>query len=173
MTREVRKKKVNDDVVQRALELTKHIEVPASSIAREDAAEAAQEVIKAAEVVQELAATEAEGLALVTSEEAQEGNTAALEASGSPEAPEGMSETLHFDVEIVKLGSRSSSDIRSNSPSSSSTTSSDPDDIHLSKVYTTLNKALTPSPSTKTTKKPKYDTSVPMYLSVEERLIGM
>jgi len=173
VTREVRKKKVNDDVVQRALELTKHIEVPASSIAREDAAEAAQEVIKAAEVVQELAATEAEGLALVTSEEAQEGNTAALEASGSPEAPEGMSETLHTDVEIVKLGSRSSSDIRSNSPSSSSTTSSDPDDIHLSKVYTTLNKALTPSPSTKTTKKPKYDTSVPMYLSVEERLIGM
>ena len=33
-----------------------------SSIAREDAAEAAQQVIKAAEVVQELAATEAEGI---------------------------------------------------------------------------------------------------------------
>jgi len=66
--------------------------------------------------VQELAATEAEGLALVTSEEAVEGNTAALEA------PEGISETLHTDVDIVELGSSSSSDISSNTPSSSSST---------------------------------------------------
>jgi len=70
VTREVRQKKVNDNVVQRALELAKQIKVPASSIAREDAAAAAQEVIKVAEVVQELVATEAEGLALLTSEEA-------------------------------------------------------------------------------------------------------
>jgi len=109
----------------------------------------------------------------VTSEEAKEGNTATLEAPGSPEAPEGISETLHTDVEIVELGSRSSSDIRSTSPSSSSsTTSSDPDDIPLSKVYTSLNKTLTPSPSTKTNKKSD-DTFVPMYPSVEERLISM
>ena len=103
VSREDRRKKVNDDAIQRALELAKQIEVLASSIVREDAAEAAQEVIKAAEVVQELAATEAEGLALVTSEEAQEGNTVASEA------PEGMSGTLHTDVEIVELGSSSSS----------------------------------------------------------------
>jgi len=64
--------------------------------------------------VQELAATEVEGLALVTSEEAQEGNTDASEAPDSPEAPEGISETLHTDVEIVELGSSSSSYIRSN-----------------------------------------------------------
>jgi len=51
VTREVRRKKVNDDVVQRALELAKQIEVPTSSIAREDAAEAAHQVIKAAEMV--------------------------------------------------------------------------------------------------------------------------
>jgi len=68
VTREVRKKKVNDDVVQRALGLAKQIKVPASSIAREDATAAAKEVIKAAEVVQDLAAFEAEGLAMVTSE---------------------------------------------------------------------------------------------------------
>ena len=92
MTREVRKKKVNDDAILRALELVKQIEVPASSIAREDATEVVQEMIKAAEVVQELATTEAEGLALVTSKKAQEGNTAASEAPDSPEAPEGMSE---------------------------------------------------------------------------------
>jgi len=87
VSREVRRKKVNDDVVQRALELAKQIEVPASSIAREDVAEATQQVVKAAEVVQELAATKAEVLALVAFEEAEEGNAAASEA------PEDISET--------------------------------------------------------------------------------
>jgi len=70
--------------------------------------------------VQELAATEAEGLAMVTAEEVQEGNTAASEASDSPKVPEGNFETSHTDVEIVELGSSSPSDFRSNSPSSSS-----------------------------------------------------
>jgi len=172
--REVWRKKVNDDVVQKALELAKQIEIPVEVLIKDSSAAAAKEVIKAAEVVQELAATEAEGLALVTSEQAQEGNTAASEAPDSPEAPEGIYETLHTVVEIVQLGSSSSSDIGSSSPSSSSsTTSSDLDDIPLSKFYTTLNKALTPSPSTKTTKKPDYDTFVSMYPSIEERLIGM
>jgi len=41
VSREVRRKKVNDDVVQRALELAKEIEVPASNIGREDVAEVA------------------------------------------------------------------------------------------------------------------------------------
>jgi len=80
---------------------------------------------------------------------------------------------LKLCIEIVELGSSSSSDIRSTSPSSSSsTTSSDLDDVPLSKVYTTLNKTLNPSPSTKTNKNPD-DTFVPMYPSVEERLISM
>jgi len=43
----------------------------------------------------------------------------------------------------------------------------------LSKVYNTLNKALSPSSSTKTHKKPDYDIFVPMYPSVEERFIDM
>jgi len=47
------------------------------------------------------------------------------------------------------------------------------DDIPLNKVYTTLNKSLSPSPSTKASKKPDYDTFVPMYPSVEERLHEM
>jgi len=54
VSREVRRKKVNDEAVQRAVELAKQIEVPTSSIAREDAAEAAQQVIKAVEVVKRL-----------------------------------------------------------------------------------------------------------------------
>jgi len=165
VSREVRRKKVNDEAVQRAVELARQIEVPASNIAREDAAEAAQEVIKAA--------TKAEVLALVASEEAQEGNAATSEAPDSPEAPEGMSETLHTNVEIVELVSSSSSDTRSNSPSSSSSsTSSDSNDMLLSKAYSSLNKNLSPSTSTKTTQKPD-DTFMPMYPSVEERLISM
>jgi len=97
VTREVRRKKVNDEAVQRAVELARQIEVPASGIAREDAAEASQQVIEAAEVVQELAASEAEVLALVDSKEAKEGN------AGTSEAPEGMSDALHTEVEIVEL----------------------------------------------------------------------
>jgi len=125
------------------LELAKQIEVPASNVARENVGADAQEVIKAAEVVQELVATEAEGLTMVTAEKAQEGNTVVSEAPDSSEAPKGNFETLHTDVEIVELGSSSPSDIRSNSSSSSSsTTSSDPNDIPLSKVYSTFNKVL-------------------------------
>jgi len=170
VTREVSRKKVNDEAVQRAVELARQIEVPASSIAREDAAEAAQQVIEAAEVVQELAASKAEVLALVGSKEAKEGNAGTSEAPVSPEAPEGMSDNLHTEVEIVELGS-SSSETRSNSPSSSSSTSSsDEDDIPLRKVYSTINKI--PSTSTKTTQKPD-DIFVPMYPSVEERMIDM
>jgi len=44
------------------------------------------------------------------------------------------------------------------------------DDIPLNRVYTTLNKALSPSPSTKTHKKPVSDTFLPMYPSVQERI---
>jgi len=80
------------------LELAKQIEVPASNIARENVGADAQEVIKAAEVVQELVATKAEGLAMVTAEKAQEGNTAISEALGSSKALEGNSETSHTDV---------------------------------------------------------------------------
>ena len=81
-----------------------------------------------------------------------------------------MSDTLHTDVEIVELGS-SSSDTRSNSPSSSSSTTSS-NDMLLSKAYSFLNKTLSPSTSTKTTQKSD-DIFVPMYPSVEERLISM
>ena len=81
------------------------------------------------------------------------------------EAPKGNTDFLHTDAEIVNIEFITSSDTRSNSASlsTSSSTSSDMDDIPLDRVYTTLNKRLSPSPSTKTHKKPDYDTFVPMY----------
>jgi len=94
VTREFRRNKVNDEAVQRAVELASQIEVPASSIAREDVAEAAQQVIEAASVVQELTTSEAEVLALVGFEEAKEGNAGTSEAPESPRAPEGKSDAL-------------------------------------------------------------------------------
>jgi len=152
------------------VELASQIEVPASSLAREDAVEAAQQVIEAAAVVQELATSEAEVLAMVGSEEAKEGNAGTSEAPKSPEAPEGKSDALHTNIDIVELGS--SSDTRTNSPSSSSSSisSSDEDDVPLRKVYSSINK--TPSTSTKTTQKLD-NTFEPMYPSVEERMIHM
>jgi len=102
----------------------------------------------------------------VAQEEADCSETAASEA------PQGNTDS-HIVAEIVNIESSTSSDIRSNSTSSSSSTSSDMDDIPLNRVYTTLNKVSSPSPSTKTHKKPHYDTFVPMYPSVEERLHDM
>jgi len=170
VTGEVRSKKVNDEAVQRVVELAILITVPASSVAREDAAEATQQVIEAAAVVQELAASEAEVMAFVGTAEANEGNAGTSEATESQEAPEGKSDALNTNIDIVELGS--SSDTRTNSPSSSSSyiSSSDEDDVPLSKVYSSINK--TTSTSTKTTQKPD-DTFEPMYPSVQERMIDM
>jgi len=107
---------------------------------------------------------------LKTAEDAQE--EAGCSEAVASEAYQGNTNS-HTFAEIVTIESSTSSDTRSNSLSSSSSTSSDMDDVPLNKVYTTLNKALSPSPSTKTSKMPDYDTFVPMYPSVEERLIDM
>jgi len=85
------------------------------------------------------------------------------------EAHKGSTDSLHT-TDIVYIESSTSSDSKSNSASTSSSTSSDMDDIPLNRVYTTLNKRLSPSPSTKTHKKPVSDTFVPMFPSVAERL---
>jgi len=119
-----------------------------------------------------LVESEADGMAMEVAEVNQE-EAGCSKAPGVSKAPKGNS-NLHI-VEIVEIGYSTSSETRSSSSSlsSSSSTSSDPDDIPLSKMYSTLNKDLSPSPSTKTSKKPDYDTFVPMYPSVEERLIGL
>jgi len=88
------------------------------------------------------------------------------EAPDASKAPEGNSNS-HTLAEIITVESSSAS------LSSSSSTSSDTDDVPLNKVYNNLNKDLSPSPSTKTSKKPDYGTFVPMYPSVEKRLIDL
>ena len=114
-----------------------------------------------------------DGGVLKTAEDAQE--EVVCSKAVSSEAPEGNTNSHIAADEIITIDSSTSSDTRSSptSVSSSSSTSSDMDDVPLNKVYTTLNKSLSSSPSTKTSKKPDYDTFVPMYSSVEERLIDM
>jgi len=131
---------------------------------KEDAAQATHQVIEAAAVIQELAASEAEVLGIVEVAEAKEGN------DGTSEAHEGMTDAFNSNIDIVELGS--SLDTKTNSPSSSSSSSissSDEDDVPLSKMYSSINK--TPS-KTKTSQKPD-DIFEPMYPSVQERIIDM
>jgi len=162
VTREVRRKKINDEAVQRAVELASQT-VPASSLVKEDAAQAAHQVIEAALVIQELATSEAEVLGMVEAAEAKEGNVGTSEVPESSEAHEGKSDALQTNIDIVELGS--SSDTITDSPSTSCS-SSDEDDVPLSKMYSSINK----TPSTKTSQKPD-DTFKPMYPSVQERMI--
>jgi len=110
---------------------------------------------------------------LKTAEDAQvEAGCSEVVAS---EAPKGNTDSHTAASEIVIVDSSTPYGIRSSpaSLSSSSSISSDMDDIPLNRAYNNLNKRLSPSPSTKTSKKPDYDTFVPMYPSVEERLIDM
>jgi len=81
VTREVRRKKMNDEAVERAVELASQITVPASSLVKEDAAQAAHKVREAAAVIQELAVSEAEVLGIVATAEAKEGNIGTSEAT--------------------------------------------------------------------------------------------
>jgi len=152
------------------LQLAKDIEIPAEVLAKESTVEAAQLGLKLTENLQQM--IEADGV-LKTVEDAQEEDVC-LEVVTS-EAPKDNIDSHTVADEIIIVESSTSSETRTSSASlsSSSSTSSDQDDIPLSKVYTTLNKALSPSLSNKTSKNPDYDTFVPMYPSVEERLIGL
>jgi preprotein translocase subunit SecD len=153
VTREVRKKKMEDAAaLAKIRELAKGIDVPASSIAREDAGDVAQQVIQATEEVQHLVSSEAGNMLMVVSEEAaeevQEDNADALEAAG-PEASTGNSDYTHSkNVIVVESDSTSST----SSQSTSSSSSSDLDDVPIGLVYPTTKKGF--SSSTKLHKKP-------------------
>ncbi|RHN66797.1 hypothetical protein MtrunA17_Chr3g0095541 [Medicago truncatula] len=150
VTRELEKKKADDvAALQKVLELAKEIEVPVSSIAREDVGADAQEVIKAAEVVQEFVETEAGSLVVLTAEGVQEENVGCSEADAS-EASRGNPDSLH-NANIIEIESSSTSTSHSTSISTSST-SLDYDNVPLGIIYTTINKSL--SPSTKRQRKP-------------------
>jgi hypothetical protein len=77
-----RKKAEDAAALQKALEIAKEIEVPASSIAKEDADNIAQEVVKATEAVQELATSEGGNMLMTVKaeEDVKEDNTAEPEA---------------------------------------------------------------------------------------------
>jgi len=171
VTRKVRRKKMNDETVERVVELASQITVPASILVKEDAAQAAHQVIKAAAIIQELAASEAEVLGIVATAEAKEGNTSTSEAAEASEAQKGMNDAFNSNIDIVELGS--SSETLTNSPSSSSSSSilssSDEDDVPLSKMYSSINK----TPAKLKTSQKLEDTFEPMYPSVEERMIDM
>jgi len=154
VTREVRRKRTNDEAVERAMELASQIIVPASNLLKEDALLAASQVVEAAAVIQDLAASEAEVLGFVEDAETKEEIGGTLGAVETSEPHVSMSDALTSNVEIVELGS--SSETLTNSPDSSSSSSilssSDEDDVPLSKMYSFINK--TPSTSTKTSQKP-------------------
>jgi len=115
---------------------------------------------------------EADG-ALKTVEDAQE--EAGCSEAVASDAPEGNTDSHTAADEIITVESSTSSETRTSldSLSSSSSTSFDMDDVPLNKVYSNLNESLSPSPSTKNSKKLDYDTFVLMYPCVEERLIDM
>jgi len=163
-------KEVEDIAVQKALQLAKEIEIPAEVLAKESTVEAAQLGLELTENLQQMAVADV----MVEATEVVQEEAGCSEASNASEAPKGNFNS-HTPPEIITVESSSSPESRSSSASlsSSSSTSSDTDDVPLNRVYTNLNKALYPSPSTKTHKKTISDTFVPMYPSVEERLIGL
>jgi hypothetical protein len=149
------KKKVEDaDALAKIWELVEGIEVPVSSIVREDAGISAHQVVKATEEVQELVTSEAGSLLMVAAEEVQEENVDASKA-GVSEATRGNPDSPH-NANVIVVESSSTT-------SSQSTSSSDIDDVPLKKIYGNLHKALSPSPSTKLHKKPAHEEYVPVY----------
>jgi len=156
VAREIRSKKVADAVaLEKVLELAKEIEVPTSSIAREDAGVVAQEVIKSVEEVQDWVSTEARSLLISAgaleeetssagelvkaTKDVQREETVISEADAS-EATQGNTDSLHT-ANVIEIESSSASP----SHSTSISTSSDIDDVPLNKIYTTMNKGLSPS----------------------------
>ena len=139
-----------DVVVQKALQLAREIEIPAEVPARESTVEAAQLGLEINENLQQMAVV----VDLMEATEVVREEAGCSEAPDALEAPKGNSNS--HTAKIVTIESSSSSETRSNSASlsSSSSTSSDMDDVPLNKVYSNVNKSLSPAPSTKTSKKP-------------------
>jgi len=170
VSREVRRRKEVDAALENALQLVKEIEIHAEVLAKKSTVEAAQLGLELTENLQQM--TVADELVKATEGVQEEVGCSEVVAL---EAPKGNTDSLHTAAEIVNIESSTYSDSRSNptSLSTSSPTSSDLDDIPLNKVYENLNKRLSPSSSTKTQKKPDYDTFVPMYPSTKERIHDM
>jgi hypothetical protein len=171
VTRMERNKKAaaeqESSLLDKDVAITSQIEIPSASLVKETATEDAQKGIELAGGIQELV-SENTGDLLKVAEEVQKEKAACLEVACSEavssEAAETRGNTSSHTI---------SNDITELESSSTSHSSDSIDDIPLNKVYKTLYKALAPSPSTKTSKKPTDDVFVPMYSSVLERIGNM
>jgi hypothetical protein len=134
------------------VEIAKETEIPAPSLAREDTATDALDVVKAAEDLQGLVASEAEGLVMVATKGVQENIVAG--SDDASEAGTGISDSPHSNtVKEVESDSTQSS----SSQSTSSLNSSELDDLPIGLVFQTTKKGQ--SSTTKTLKKLAVDTT--------------
>jgi hypothetical protein len=173
VTREVKKKKAEDAAtLAKIRELAKGIEVPASSIAKEDAGVVAQQLVQDTKDLQEMSTSEAENLLMIADVEATakaQEDVAAGSGAAAPEADIGnpVSPKSHTVIEVESDLTQSTS-----SQSTSSLSSSELDDIPIGLVYPTTKKGL--SSSTKIYKKPSQNIPFePMIPSVNERIGNM
>jgi len=144
--------------LEAAKNLAKELGTIIAHIVKKKVVEDAKKVVEFAEAVKGIATEKVGDLLKATMEVKREYG---LEAVAS-EATRGNSSTLNIsDDNTIDLDSTSSS------PSSDSI-----ENIPLNRVYKTLDKALAPSPSLKTSKNPD-DVFVPMYPSVLERIGNM
>ncbi|RHN80676.1 hypothetical protein MtrunA17_Chr1g0190871 [Medicago truncatula] len=93
--------------LQKTMEIAREIEVPASSIVREDVGADAQEVVKATEEVQEMVTSEAGSLLMVVAEGVHEDNVGCSEA-GILEASRDNHDSPH-SVDVINIESSSTS----------------------------------------------------------------
>jgi len=147
------------DLVNEAMDFVRK-----EALDKETVTAATSEVIKASKGVQELAASEVENLVLRTVSEQPASEQPASKEHSQSETLEGHSLSQSTVAEIVTLGSSS------DSPSSSSST--DSDDIPLSKAVPSL-RNLTPSLSTKPHKEPATDAFIHVCDSIEARTISL
>jgi hypothetical protein len=123
-------------------------------------------VVKAAEEIQDLVTSEVGSLLMIAGQK----NDVVGSKAVIPEASRGNPDSPHT-ANIINIESSSTSVSLSDTFSSSST-SSDYDDVPLGKIYTTIHKSL--PPSTKLHKKPVDNTPYePMNPSVDDRIYDM
>jgi len=158
VTRElIRKRAAEEAAVKKALDIAAEIKVPSEVLMKESSAEAAQKVVELIENLQQMVKTSD---VLKADEDVQMEKATTSEADAS-EAVQGNTDSLHF-ANIVEIESSSES------PSTSTSDSSNLDDVPLNRIYTSINKSL--SPSTKLKKKPSNEPYEPLYPSVLERI---
>jgi len=149
--------------VKKALDIAAEISVPFEVLMKESSAEAAQKVVELTENLQQMVRTTD---VLKADENVQ------IEKAATSEAVQGNLDSLH-SANIIEIESSSESLQISTSTSTSTSTldSSDLDDVPLNKIYTSINKSL--SPSAKLKKKSSDEPYEPLYPSVLDRICEM